>query len=722
MNSFTKKFLLLSLLIAVLSFNGFGQLLVSNALTPLQWVQNVLVGQGVQVSNVTYTGAGVAAGTFSGTSNIGLASGVILTSGDINLAPGPNNNTSAGFDNSGGGDPDLAAVANGVINDACILEFDFVPESDTIKFRYVFGSDEYHEFANTAYNDVFGFFLSGPGIVGPFTNNAINIAVLPLSNIPVSINNINNGGMNAGPCVNCQYLINNPPNSPTIQYDAFTVVLTAKHAVTPCMTYHIKLAISDVSDHVYDSGVFLEENSFTSTSLTVNLNYVSPANPQMLAPMAIEGCRKAVVTFTLPFARPDSVYVKIDSIFGTATNGVDYNLILDSLLILPYHISGQLIIDPIYDGIAEGIEYVNLKIITAICGGGDTILTIPIQDYFNISTNHSADTAVCEGQVPLWVTATGGMPPYSIQWTPIGSLNNAVITNPLASPNHTTMYYVEVQDSTRCSITRDSVLVEYNLNPLISFKPSPYSGCDSLTVHFSNNTSPGNAQFLWEFGDGTFDTAKDPVHVFHYNSANPAYDVKLTATTDAGCEKHYSIANLIKVFENPEASFTPMPDSTSLDAPLIVFNNESTGATGYYLWFFGDSAGSFSSEVSPGFTYTQDGYYNVWLYVTTPEGCKDSVSHKVLVIKEIVYDLTIPNVITPNSDGLNDKFVIKNLENYMVNVLSVFDRWGKKVFEQSPYLNEWDGGSLAEGTYYVVLRYKKKSDEYKYEGIVNILR
>ncbi|MHC1708110.1 MAG: choice-of-anchor L domain-containing protein [Bacteroidales bacterium] len=722
MNSSTRKLFFISLLLCTLSLSSFGQLLVSNALTPQQWVQDVLVGQGVQVFNVTFNGADSSAGTFSGNTNIGLVSGVILTSGSINNAPGPNDLTGATKDNTGGGDADLDAIANGIINDACILEFDFIPESDTIKFRYVFGSEEYHEFAPSNYNDVFGFFLSGPGIVGPFTNNAVNIALLPNSNTPVSINNINNGNFNTGPCVNCTYLINNPTNSPTIQYDAFTVILTAKHAVIPCSTYHIKLALSDVTDNVLDSGVFLEENSFTSTSLTVNLNYISPSNPQLQAPMAIEGCRKAVVTFTLPFARPDSVYVKIDSIYGTATNGVDYNTIIDSVLIQPYHISGQMIIDPIYDGIAEGTEYLHLKITTAVCGGGDTTLIIPIQDYFKIETNHSADTSVCEGQVPLWVTATGGMPPYTVQWTPIGTLDNPVISTPIATPGYTTWYYVEVKDSTRCSIARDSVLVQYNLNPLISFKPTPYQGCDSLTVQFTNNTTPGNASFIWEFGDGTFDVAKDPVHVFHYDPAHPTYSVKLTATTDAGCEKHYSIANLIKVFQKPIAAFTPLPDSTSLDEPLITFNNESSGAPGNYLWLFGDSSGNFSSDINPSFAYVQDGYYTVWLYIQTTDGCKDSISHKVLVIKEIIYDLTIPNVITPNGDGKNDKFVIQNLENYMINVLSIYDRWGKKVFEQSPYLNEWDGEGVAEGTYYVVLRYKKKKEEFKYDGVLNILK
>lgn len=710
--------------IILFSLQGFSQLLVSNTLTPQQWVENVLIGQGIQVSNVLYTGATdyPAGGTFVGNTNIGLQSGVILTSGSINNAVGPNANTGITTDNNGGSDPDLVAVANGTVYDACVLQFDFVPESDTVKFRYVFASDEYHEFANSSYNDVFGFFLSGPGITGPFTNNAINIALLPLSATPVSINNINNGNANAGPCNNCQYLINNPAGSLTIEYDAFTVVLTARHFVIPCSTYHIKLAIGDVGDNSLDSGVFLEENSFTSTSLSVNINYVSPSNPQLKAPMAIEGCRKAVLTFTMPFARPDSLWIHIDSVFGTAINGIDYNLIIDSVLVLPYHISSQLIIDPIYDGVSEGTEYIHIKIKTSVCGQGDTTLIIPIVDYINIDIDHVGDTSVCEGHVPLWVTAGGGMPPYLVQWTPITTLDNPYISTPVASPNQTTWYYVEVKDSTRCSIARDSVLVEYYLNPVISFKPTPYSGCDPLEVSFLNNTAPDIDTYFWEFGDGATSADKDPVHTFIYDPNIPAYSVKLTATSIAGCQRNYTIPNLITVFPMPEAAFTPLPDSTSLDEPLIVFSNESSANAIEYYWMFGDSAISTSNLPNPEFTYTQDGVYTVWLHVKTDRGCKDSISHKVLIIKEIEYDLTIPNVITPNNDGKNDKFVITNLENYMVNILSVYNRWGKKVFEQSPYLNEWDGGSLASGTYYIVLRYKKKKEEFKYDGTLNILR
>src|SRR3990172_1041228 len=154
------------------NFSAKAQLTVTNAPpynTVANLVQNVLLGPGVTASNFTMNGIPIAFGFFDGTnSNLGLDSGIIMTSGDINLAPGPNNTGSAALISSLPGDPDLNIIMAPTISyDACIIEFDFIPMSDTVKFRYVFGSDEYMEWVSSfpgGINDGFGFFLSGPGI------------------------------------------------------------------------------------------------------------------------------------------------------------------------------------------------------------------------------------------------------------------------------------------------------------------------------------------------------------------------------------------------------------------------------------------------------------------------------------------------------------------------------------------------------------------------------
>ncbi|MFO0495043.1 MAG: choice-of-anchor L domain-containing protein, partial [Flavobacteriia bacterium] len=154
-------------------FHSNGQLITTPGASAPSLVQNVLLGPGVTVSNITYNGSNTAISQFtaSGT-NLGISSGIVMTTGTTNnngAGPhGPNNQSNSGVDNGAGGSGLLSGIIGGTQTfNAAILEFDFIPYSDTVRFKYVFGSEEYPEFAppnNSSYNDVFGFFISGPGI------------------------------------------------------------------------------------------------------------------------------------------------------------------------------------------------------------------------------------------------------------------------------------------------------------------------------------------------------------------------------------------------------------------------------------------------------------------------------------------------------------------------------------------------------------------------------
>lgn len=230
--------------------------------TAMALAQNI-GGSGVSVSNATLNCPPNANGIFSApSSSLGMTSGVLLTTG---TAAGPSIFQPAGgfasVNNGYPGDPQLNSIAGANTYDACILEFDFVPVSNQIQFNYIFASEEYNEFVNTGFNDAFAFFISGPGISGQQ-----NIALVPGTNIPVSINTINNGnsfGCSFGPCNNCTYFVDNC-NGTSLVYDAHTTTLTATATVIACSTYHFKLCIADGGDGIYDSGVFLQENSLTS--------------------------------------------------------------------------------------------------------------------------------------------------------------------------------------------------------------------------------------------------------------------------------------------------------------------------------------------------------------------------------------------------------------------------------------------------------------------------
>jgi hypothetical protein len=250
--------------------------LTDSTLTPTALAQS-LVGAGVAISNVKYTGALRAAGTFTSSSNVlGFTSGIVLSSGSARNVAGSNCSTELSVDNGEPGDPDLNTIvgADSTTNDAAVLEFDFVPTSSTISFQYVFGSEEYPEFIGS-FNDVFGFFLTAPG------GAPVNLALIPGTNLPVSINDVNDGNPGNDPPIapaNPQFYVNNQvqfvPGTPLPPVDTelngLTVVLGAQATVTPGLTYHIKLAVADANDFALDSDVFVQAGSLSSVNVTAN--------------------------------------------------------------------------------------------------------------------------------------------------------------------------------------------------------------------------------------------------------------------------------------------------------------------------------------------------------------------------------------------------------------------------------------------------------------------
>ncbi len=225
-----------------------------------------LAGPGLSVFNVTYSGSPIAAASFTANgTNLGINAGILLATGNATVAIGPNNSAGAGVIMGLPGSFDLDTLAGTLTFDASILEFDFIPQNDTVSFRYVFASEEYPEYVCSPFNDVFVFYITGPGITG-----YQNMALIPGTNQAVAINSVNSGVMGTFgiPGVNCglgysNLYVNNTPG-PTIQYDGFTKVMTAKANVIPCQTYHLRLAIADAGDGQWDSGVFLEEGSLTT--------------------------------------------------------------------------------------------------------------------------------------------------------------------------------------------------------------------------------------------------------------------------------------------------------------------------------------------------------------------------------------------------------------------------------------------------------------------------
>ena len=210
----------------------------------------------VTPNSEVYTGAAIASGLFTGADGIlPFAAGVVLTSGSVALAPGPNLLEDATAVNNAASNPYLNALSQSppgtVFGDASTLAFTFTTTGNAISFQYVFGSEEYPEFVGL-YNDVFGFFLDG-----------VNIALIPNTTTPISINTVNSG-------VNSQYYRDNPTGDLNIQYDGLVGVSTplfASAPVTPNVEHTIMFGVQDVGDLAFDSGVMLAEGSFVATGV-----------------------------------------------------------------------------------------------------------------------------------------------------------------------------------------------------------------------------------------------------------------------------------------------------------------------------------------------------------------------------------------------------------------------------------------------------------------------
>ena len=464
------------LIALLLSSVLFAQITVtSNTMTVEQYVQNVLVGAGVTISNVQYNGGSAnvtvsQVGAFSATnSTIGINNGLVMATGDAQLVVGPNNSgsTTLGGGNMGQNDVDLDVIVNpNGTNDACVIEFDFIPIGDSVKFNYVFGSEEYLEWVNSSFNDVFGFFLSGPGITGSYSNNAVNIATIPGTNTAVSINNVNNVS-------NSSYYIDNgdgfsaPQNTdPTVtQLDGITVVLEAAYAVQCNQTYHIKLAIADAGDTSFDSGVFLEGGSFSSAGVSVEAGI---ANGDTLL---YEGCNSAYFAFAISDTTQDFT-VQFD-VVGSATNGVDYNQIPDSLTIPAGVSSDTIFVNPTLDTLNDPNEDVTIYIYYETCSGWDTLIaSLTITDYVPLYLTLPDSVNLCpelDGPFLLEGDWGGGLQPYSFSWSDGSSTSNSTSVAPFATQD----YYLSITDGCGDPISdTTTVWVQCPLEEINIFTPN----------------------------------------------------------------------------------------------------------------------------------------------------------------------------------------------------------------------------------------------------------
>lgn len=250
---------------------------------PAEFLIEEMLGEGVTVFNVQFNGssgpiASSQLGTFdaNGFSQLGIGSGVILATGNVSAAAGPNNSGSFSASSGNYVDNALSSMASAELVNCATLDFDFVSNGNYIYVYYSFGSEEYPEYVCSEFNDIFAFLVTGPD---PVTGEVVtrNIATIPGSEttanpggIPVAINSVNpgspgtSGGAGSGCLYQYSHFYNHNNHSTGIQYDGYTREMAARGAILPCEVYHMHISICNVGDNSYDSGVFLRGKSLSS--------------------------------------------------------------------------------------------------------------------------------------------------------------------------------------------------------------------------------------------------------------------------------------------------------------------------------------------------------------------------------------------------------------------------------------------------------------------------
>ena len=613
------KNILASLFLLLLVNNGVGQVLeVDNSITPEQFVE-MLVGGGVEVSNITFSGDPNQFGSFvQNGANIDMENGLLMGTGDVEFAEGPND---MGGGTLGGGffdasDDDLDLLSNTNTNDAAILEFDFIATGDFLSFDYTFASEEYNEYVCANVNDAFGFFLSGPGISGiysspvGFPDGSINIALVPGTDIGVSIGTVNNGTVGEfGVLSFCDdldpdwqsnnvYYIDNPQPAEAIQYDGFTTVLEASSVVQCGETYHIKLAIADGGDTAFDSGVFLEANSFNvhfteivaSPTIDGSLYYNNDT-------ILVEGCN----TGMFEFIRGDTI--GIDTIFFNLFGDIEASDLIDPLPDYVIFEEGMdtisLNVQAAFDNIDEDLEEFTLSYTYIQFCTGDTITTastIWLQDQVPPLLSASNEEIYC-ADIVLEPTVTQGDGPFFWSWGILG--DTAVINNesgqlvPFTDDIVETTYWVTIEDPCHYKDSINITVTPLPIPPLELSGDEVLVACpgDNTEVGFNIDSGANPVAWLWS----TNSTA-ETINI----SPNGSTQVSVFATDGCGQTDSLTIAITVADPDGPLSlvmsnATTPCPGySTSIN----VIANGGYNDEGYtYLWSTGSTENSIS--ISP---------------------------------------------------------------------------------------------------------------------------
>ncbi|MFA5575017.1 MAG: choice-of-anchor L domain-containing protein [Brumimicrobium sp.] len=743
----------------LISLPTIGQLQTSGGMSPTQLVQNVLLGQGVEVSNVSFSGSPQAIGTFNATNvnNFGINEGIIITTGTIHNSPdgphGPNNRPDAGLDNGKGGYPPLTSLVGNPTFNASVLEFDFIPLADSIGFNYIFASEEYPEYVGSEFNDVFAFFISGPGISG-----TKNMATIPGTSQPVTINNVNHNSNSAYYQANgngTQSPYNQ--NSRYIQYDGYTKSLTAWSKVQCGEKYHLVIAIADVSDPVWDSGIFLEKNSLNSEQ-PVQVSYELTSNPYGDGQTMAQNCTSAIVTIKRSGNKINEALTIPINFTGTSIENIDHSSLPTSITFQPGESVKTFTIDALYNPALVGVVDLLLEFEIKDACGNDQFqyveLYIKPVDPVEITLNNQS--LLCPGEpIELIPTATGGGGEYSYLWS-TGETTPTINV----SPSVTTTYTVSVTDEclNETATTSAEVTVPVYDPITLDITEDIFEDCPYIpnVIYVTPSGGSGMFSYVWTNEEGTIIGIDDSLEVLP--SETTTYYVEVTDH----CGEVQTAEMTIHILSDP-LLLDIIPVYSICPGDSIELTVSGIGGFGdyYYYWVeTGDTTQSiwvspdedtryhvivkddcqtfqvatstlvkviqpiadFEFFDNPEFigipvtfqNLTEGGIIYEWDFgdgqtstlihpnntykeegsyevtlIATDRKGCKDTITKLIIIQEEVY-LYVPNTFTPDGNSYNNTFSISTIGIEKFEI-KIFDRWGELIFEAFDKDFEWDG-------------------------------
>jgi gliding motility-associated-like protein len=555
--------ILFTLFIFLITYNGVAQLVVTanNSATALV---NAIVGSGITVSGVSMNCPNGASGTFTGGSgNLQIPAGIVLTTGQVSTISGSGGNTSSTNNGAAG----HALIASSL--DACSITFTIVPTCSTLSIQFVFGSEEYPTWVGSSFNDAFGFFVSGPNPGGGNYTN-YNMATIPGTSTPISINNVNAGS-------NSAYYINNG-SGPLVTYNGLTTAITASINVTPCEPYTMTIVIADRGDRFLDSGVFLQNgglNCSTNPVLTVSPN------------TSICPGQSATLTATGGTGHTWSPSTGLNTTTGAT-------VIASPTTTTTYTVTAN-----------------------APCPVTATT-TVTVNPAPTITVNNPT---ICSGQSAT-LTASGATTYTWFQGaTQIGT--GASIN---VSPTATTSYTVQGANATGCpGIATSTVTV----NPVATANAGPNQTIcagQSVTLAGSFGGSATSATWSAPAGTGTFSSTTNMGATFTPSITSGTVTLTLTTNDPAGPCPAVTSQMTVTVNPNPTSTFT-YNGNQCLTGNNYVFTNTGTVAA-THAWNFGN--GNTSSATSPSHTYAAAGTYTV-THTVTVGTCVSTTTQNVTV-------------------------------------------------------------------------------------------